>query len=159
MVPHLRRRKTLWGGFLIFEMIPSVFRYAVLSECRIDFPRPPDTGRPRRVQGMALVRRSFINIPGPMQVFRHEERSCRRAGGALQCQCSGGKQRIVHPEQSISISKYLPPKGSPETFGFWRPFGDFSGGGKVTPPAGGISREAKSARRRNLLLVITNNVW
>ena len=93
---------------------------------------------------------------GTWQVFLYDTRSCRRAADTLQCQCSGGKQRIVHPEQSISISKYLPPKGSPETFGFWRPFGDFSGGGKVTPPAGGISRAKKKGSQSEAFLFYTN---
>ena len=34
-------------------------------------------------------------IPSPAQASAREERSCRRAGGALQCQYSDGKQRRV----------------------------------------------------------------
>ena len=42
--------------------------------------------------------------------------------------------------RSCRVIRKLPrKKGSPETAGFWRLFGNFFGGEKVTPPAGGNS--------------------
>ena len=50
-VSNFRRRKDALRRLSCDLSVLCAVRYAVLSERRIDFPRPPDTSRPRRVQG------------------------------------------------------------------------------------------------------------
>ena len=64
MVSNFRRRKDACQRLSCDLPVLRAVRYAVLSERRIDFPRPPDTGRPRRVQGGAVyVVRSCKTAP------------------------------------------------------------------------------------------------
>jgi len=54
MVSNFRRRKDALRRLSCDLPVLRAVRYAVLSERRIDFPRPPDTGRPRRAQSGAV---------------------------------------------------------------------------------------------------------
>ena len=142
MVSNFRRRKGACRLLSYGHDAAVGHTIRCLSERRIDFPRPPDTGRPRLLSRQSLVRRSFIpnfvaGITARRKVVsagsRHIAVSIQRWKTAFRTVEQTGKANLRYPQKRLSLL------GKSET-AFSLSKRKRKGGVRYAPPAGGISR-------------------